>query len=175
MIKTERLDILPFDMRYLRDYFDGFNGEITRYQWPDPFPDMGSARDVLQGFLEEMERGESLLFAILSPAGKFLGSVEVHGLDGDCPELGVWIAAPEQRKGYAYEALAAVLAYTREKYGQRAFFYEADVRNEASMKLLHKLESDYDVAEQEPEDCVTDSGKALRSQGFLLKARGPEA
>ncbi len=175
MIKTKRLLIAPFEMKYLQDYFDGFDAEITKYQWPDPFPDLDSARDVLQGFLEQMERGEGLIFAILSPAGKFLGSAEVHGLTGDCPELGVWITGPEQRKGYAGEALTAVLGYARAEYGKRAFFYEADVRNEASIRLLHKLESDYDVVEQEPEDCVTDSGKALRLRGSLLKARGPEA
>ena len=175
MMKTERLLIAPFDMKYLKDYFDGFDAEITKYQWPDPFPDLDSARDTLQGFLEEMARGEGRILSVLFQDGRFLGSAEVHGLTGACPELGVWITAPEQRKGYAYEALAAVLSYARAEYGKRTFFYEADVRNEASIQLLHKLESGYDVVEQEPEDCVTDSGKALRLRGSLLKARGPEA
>lgn len=171
MIKTARLLIAPFDMKYLRDYFDGFDGEITKYQWPDPFPDLDSARDTLQGFLEEMARGEGLIFSVLSQGGRFLGSVEVHGLNGECPELGVWIAAPEQRKGYAYEALAAVIAYTRKKYGKQVFFYEADVRNEASMKLLSKLTGDHDIKEQSLERCATDSGKELALRGYVLKAR----
>ena len=140
MIKAERLLIAPFDMKYLRDYFDGFDEDITKYQWPDPFGDMESARESLQGFLEEMARGESLIFSVLSQDGRFLGSVEVHGLDGDCPELGVWITAPEQNKGYAYEALGAVLNYVGKEYGKRTFFYEADERNLASTRLLHKLE-----------------------------------
>lgn len=171
MIKTERLLIAPFDMKYLKDYFDGFDGDITKYQWPDPFADMDAARETLQGFLEEMARGEGLILSILSQDGRFLGSVEVHGLDGACPELGVWITAPEQRKGYAYEALAAVLAYTREKYGKRAFFYEADIRNDASVRLLHKLESVCDVLEQGLEECVTDSGKQLQLRGYVLEMR----
>lgn len=52
-IKTERLSIEPFDIKYLKDYFDGFNQEITKFQWPDPFPDMDSARIVLQDLLDE--------------------------------------------------------------------------------------------------------------------------
>lgn len=175
MIKTERLLIAPFDLKYLRDYFDGFDREITKYQWPDPFPDMDAARDTLQGFLDEMAGGECLVFSVLSQDGRFLGSVEVHGLNGDCPELGVWIAVSEQHNGYAYETLAAVLGYTGKKYGKRTFFYEADVRNEASIRLLHRLESDHDVVEQGLEKCVTDSGKALELRGYILSAKIPDA
>ena len=102
MIKTERLTIVPFEMKYLRDYFDGFDGEITKYQWPDPFASVDSARDLLQGFLDEMARGEGLVFSILSHDGRFLGSVEVHGLDGGCSELGVWIIRPEQNNHLLY-------------------------------------------------------------------------
>lgn len=36
MIKTKRLTIAPFDLKYLDDYFNGFNEEITKFQWPDP-------------------------------------------------------------------------------------------------------------------------------------------
>ena len=172
MMKTERLTIAPFEMKYLRDYFDGFDGEITKYQWPDPFADVDSARDLLQGFLDEMARGESLIFAILSHDGRFLGSVEVHALPEECPELGIWMIRSEQNKGFAYEALRAVLNYTCAEYDKHKFFYEADVRNEASIKLLHRLEDGYEILEQGLEECTTDSGKVLRLRGYILKAKG---
>lgn len=159
MIKTKRLTIMPFDMKYLNDYFNGFNEEITRFQWPDPFASIDDAKNTLRDFMNEMEKGETLLFSILSKTDKFLGSVEIHGLTGECPELGVWVAASEQNKGYAYEALCAVLDYARSKYGKSQFFYEADIRNEASIKLLHKFEGSYEIIEQEPEILTTDSGK----------------
>lgn len=118
-----------------------------------------------------MEQGETLFFAILSNRGEFLGSVEIHGLAGECPELGVWIVASEQNKGYAYEALCAALNYTSSKYGKHEFFYEADIRNEASIKLLHKFENDYEIIEQQPERLTTDSGKELKLQGHIIKAK----
>ncbi len=170
MIRTERLRIESLDIQYLKDYFDGFNKEITKFQWPDPFPDMDSARNVLQGFLNEMKRGESLYFSVLSGSASFLGSVEIHGLIEDRPELGIWIVAGEQNKGYAKEALCAVLDYVRSKYDKKVFFYEADIRNKASMKLLHKLESDYEIIKHEFEAVTTDSGKELELQGYILKA-----
>lgn len=170
-IKTERLKIEPLDMKYLKDYYNGFNEEITKFQWPDPFVDLDSARDMLQDFLNEMEQGESLYFSILSHDDTFLGSVEIHGLTGDCPELGIWITSAEQNNGYASEALGAVLAYVRSKYNKQEFFYEADIRNDASMKLLHKLEGAYEIINQEIETLTTDSGKKLELQGAIIKAR----
>ena len=145
MITSERIHIVPFEMKYLDDYYSGFNAEITKFQWPDPFECIEDARSMLQEFLNEMDREETLLFSVLSKNDTFLGSVEVHGLIEDRPELGVWIIESEQNKGYAYEALNAVLDYVRAKYDKTAFFYEADIRNTGSTKLLHKFDKKYQI------------------------------
>ena len=63
-----------FDMKYLEDYFNGFNENIAKYQWPDPFDSVESARITLQDFLDEMDREETLFFSILTNDGEFLGS-----------------------------------------------------------------------------------------------------
>lgn len=168
---TDNITIAPFEMKYLKNYNNGFNEEITKFQWPDPFDNLEAARNMLQEFLDEMKREETLIFSILSKDGTFLGSVEVHGLSGDCPELGVWIVTSEQGKGYAYEALSLVLDYSFQKYGKTAFYYEADVRNIGSMKLLHKFEDKYNIVEQEIEKLTTDTGKELELQGFVLQAK----
>ena len=171
MIKSARTDIVPFEMTYLNDYFGEFNAKITRFQWPEPFASIEDARDTLREFLDEMRRGETLLFAVLSKNGDFLGSVEVHGLAADCPEIGVWIVESQQNNGYAYEALNAVLDYVREKYNKTNFYYEADVRNVGSMKLLRKFDEEYEIIGQGTEKLTTDSGKELELQGFILRAK----
>ena len=171
MINSDRISIVPFEMTYLNDYFSAFNGEITKYQWPDPFESVKDARALLQGFLDEMGREETLLFSILSGNDDFLGSVEVHGLKEEYPELGIWITVAAQGKGYAYEALNAVLDYVRAKYDKSAFYYEADVRYTGSMKLLRKFDEKYEIITQELERLTTDSGKHLELQGYILKAK----
>ena len=171
MIKSERTNIVPFEMKYLNHYFSGFNAEITKFQWPDPFESIEAARTVLQEFLTEMEREETLFFSILSKNGDFLGSVEVHGLSEGRPELGIWIMEAEQNKGYAYEALSAVLAYVHAKYDKAEFYYEADIRNTGSIKLLRKFDEKYEIIEQGLEIFTTDSGKGLELQGYILKMR----
>lgn len=162
-IKTE-----PFDMKYLSDYYTEFDAEITRYQWPDPFESIDDAKELLQEFIDEMGRDETLFLSVLSDADEFLGSVEVHGLDEDCPELGVWIKKAEWGKGYAYQALKAALDIAKSKYGKTEFFYEADTRNEGSRKLLEKFKDEYNIEAQDAEKLTTDSGKELKLQGFIL-------
>lgn len=171
MIKTFRLDIVPFYIEFLNDYYVGFNEDITKYMWPDPFANINDARNMLQNFMKEMKQGQTLLFSILSKNGKFLGSVEVHGLTESCPELGIWIKASEQKKGYAYEALCAVLDYVRVTFDKYNFFYELDIRNKSSIKLLHKLKNNYDIVEQDFEMITTTSGKKLELQGYILKVK----
>lgn len=171
MIISEQVNIVPFEMKYLNDYYGGFNAEITKYQWPDPFESIENAKSMLQEFLNEMKRGETLLFSVLSKSDTFLGSVEVHGLVEDCPELGIWITEAEQNKGYAYEALNAVLDYVCSKYGKVKFLYEADIRNIHSTKLLHKFDGKYEIIEQGFERLTTDSGKELEMQSYILKVR----
>lgn len=95
----------------------------------------------------------------------------MHGLSGDCPELGVWIIESEQKKGYAYDALNMVLNYARSTFHKTEFYYEADVRNIGSIRLLHKFDDQYEILEQELEETVTDSGKELKLQGYILKAQ----
>ena len=171
MVISKRINIVPFDMKYLNDYYNEFSVEITKFQWPDPFESVEAARSMLQDFLDEMSREETLLFSLLSKNDKFLGSVEIHGLTGDCPELGVWIIESEQNKGYAYEALDAALDYICSKYDKTEFFYEADIRNTDSTKLLHKFNKKYDIIEQKFEKLNTDSGKELELKSYILKVK----
>lgn len=125
---NRKTNIVPFEMKYLNEYYDGFNTEITKYQWPDPFSE-------------------------------------------DCPEVGVWICEPEQGKGYAYEALSYILHFAQDKYGKKNFFYEADVRNVGSTKLLNKFSNLYEINTLGVEELVTDSGKELKLQGSIMKVK----
>ncbi len=54
MMYTEEINIAPFEMKYLSDYYHGFNQKITEFQWPDPFENSDNAKKMLQEFLNEM-------------------------------------------------------------------------------------------------------------------------
>ncbi len=165
------MHIEPFNMKYLNDYFNEFNEGITKYQWPDPFENLEAAREMLQEFMDEMKKDETLFYSVVSDDGRFIGSVEMHGLSGDCPELGVWIIESEQKKGYAYAALKELLEHATKTHGKKAFYYEADIRNEGSMKLLSRFETDYDIIKKGLDELVADSGKELKLQGYVMAAK----
>lgn len=171
MIICDRINIAPFDIKYLEDYYSGFNAEITKFQWPDPFDSIDEAKSTLQEFLDDMDSEEALICSILSKQDDFIGSVEIHGLSEECPELGIWIIDSEHGKGYAYEALNAFLDYVRAKYQKLSFYYEADIRNEGSLKLLEKFYKNYEIIEKGLEELTTASGKQLKLQSYILKVK----
>lgn len=165
IIETGRLRIVPFEMGRLEEYVSAFDGEITKYQYPDPFASAEAARETLQGFIDLMEQNEMLFLSILTPDGEFVGGVEMHGIQEECPELGIWIKKGEQQKGYAYEALAGVLSFTDDTYSKDWYVYEADVRNMGSMKLVEKFE----FRKEGLDEFETETGKLLRLQRFLIR------
>ncbi len=49
MMYTEEINIVPFEMKYLSDYYHGFNQKITEFQWPDPFENSDNAKKNVTG------------------------------------------------------------------------------------------------------------------------------
>lgn len=166
-IQTERLVIVPFDLNYLNDYYHGFDKEITQYQYPDPFESEEAARKLLQEFIDEMEQGEMLFLAILDKNGRFAGSLEVHGLSEEYPELGIWLKKDLQGKGYAYEALTHILQYLNRTYQKEWYVYEADVRNKPSIGLVAK----FAYQKESIDEFTTESGKELKLQRYLINIK----
>ncbi|WP_155833309.1 hypothetical protein [Butyrivibrio sp. WCD3002] len=49
MIETKRLRLVPFSMDHMEAYFTGFDSDITKYQYPEPFESIEDAKEFLQG------------------------------------------------------------------------------------------------------------------------------
>ena len=160
--------IRPFTLDYLEEYFREFTAEITKYQFPDPFPDMEAADRVMSGFVKEMDQGNMLELAILRQDGEFLGCIDVFGIREETPEVGIWLKRSAHGMGYGYEALSTVVDELNKAEKYRYYTYELDVRNAASVRLVEKFlfeKGDY-------EEITTDSGKALHSQVYHILPRG---
>lgn len=163
-LRTERLVIQPFRDEFLEDYYREFTDEITRYQYPDAFPDLEAARSLVHEFVADMERGNMLELVILTPNGEFLGSMEAFGLMEETPEVGLWLKSSAHGKGYGYEALKALLDYLITKGAYKHYIYEVDVRNLPSIRLVEKFAFEKGGCE----DVVTESGKKLRLQAYHI-------
>ena len=87
-----------------------------------------------QGWLS----GRSAQFAIAaSQAEEFLGTVGAGKGDSDdaSADIGYWIAAPHRRRGFATRALVLASRWCLSDWGLIRLQLNADVRNEASLKV----------------------------------------
>lgn len=166
-IRTDRLTITPFDLKNLRDYCAGFDEDVTKYQYPEPFATEMEAQEALQSFIDLMNRGEILFLSVFTKDGAFIGGVEVHGLKETEPELGIWIRKEYRQRGYAYEALRNVMKMVDKQFQKEWYVYEADIRNDGSIKLAEKF-----IYRKDGFDAFsTESGKELKLQKFFIKSR----
>ncbi len=166
-IQTERLIIMPFDLKSLKDYYEGFDADITKYQYPDPFETEADARELLQNFIDLMEQDEMLFLSIITKDNLFVGSIEVHGLKEEQPELGVWIKREFQQRGYAYEALSNVIKQVNDDYKKEWYIYEADIRNTGSLRLVEK----FTYRRDDFDEFTTETGKELKLQKYIIKLK----
>ena len=163
-LRTERLVIQPFRDEFLEDYYREFTDEITRYQYPDAFPDLDAARSLVHEFVADMERGDMLELVILTQGGEFLGSMGAFGIREETPEVGLWLKSSAHGKGYGHEALKTLLDHLSAKGTYRYYIYEVDVRNLPSIRLVERFAFEKGGCE----DVVTESGKELRLQTYRI-------
>ena len=167
IIQTDRLIITPFDLKSLKDYYDGFDADITKYQYPDPFEKESDARELLQSFIDLMKQGEMLFLAIFTKDNHFVGSIEIHGLKEEHPELGLWIKKEFQQRGYAYEALSNVVRQVNDDFQKEWYIYESDIRNTGSIKLVEKFIYRID----DFDEFTTETGKELKLQKYIIRIK----
>ena len=81
--------------------------------------------------------GEMALLVML-PDDTLIGAVGLGTLDGPAPEIGYWLGAAYWGKGYATEAVRAVIDYAFTELDHEALQAGARVTNPASRRILEK-------------------------------------
>lgn len=75
----------------------------------------------------------------LKTTGEFLGMIGLHHIGSPEPEIGIWIKEVAHGLGYGREAIAATIAWAREKVDAAAFIYPVAVQNHPSRHLAESL------------------------------------
>ena len=139
-LATERLDIRrfrPADAVAFAAYRS--DPAVARYQsWTPPVP-LDEARRLVTSFAEDSEDAPGWFqYAVeLRAEGALIGDVAIRRR-GRLAELGCTLASAYQGKGYATEAVSAVLNRVVAT-GVHKITAECDARNEASARLLDRL------------------------------------
>ena len=118
--------------------------EVARYQaWDCPYPLEDARKFVasLEG-LAPGTPGTWFQFAVaLAATGALVGDVALRTSRSDAQqaEIGFTVASAHQRKGYAKEAVAAVLDYAFGRLAMQRVFSITDARNLRAQRLLERL------------------------------------
>jgi RimJ/RimL family protein N-acetyltransferase len=144
-IVTPRLRLRPFRADDLPAFVAYRSApDVARYQSWDPTYSMADAEGLLSS-QEGVEFGQPGVWMQLAATERdgdaLLGDCAVHVLDNvpATAEVGVTFAPEHQGRGFASEALAAVVGRLFEDVGMGRIYAEADARNVAVHRLLERL------------------------------------
>jgi RimJ/RimL family protein N-acetyltransferase len=107
--------------------------ENTR-RLPHPYTE-GDAEQFVQTM--HASTGEMALVVTLAD-GTPIGACGLNYLDGPAPEIGYWLGTPYWGRGYATEAVRAVIDYAFTELDHEALQAGARVTNPASRRILEK-------------------------------------
>lgn len=79
------------------------------------------------------------LAIIVKESNELIGDIGLHFLENETVELGATLAKDHHRKGYATEALKAVIVYLFNEIDKQKIKASIDPRNLASMAMIEKL------------------------------------
>jgi RimJ/RimL family protein N-acetyltransferase len=142
-ITTDRLVLRPFtadDAPRVQQLAGDRAVASTTLLIPHPYPD-GAAEEWIATHVPAFEMGQSLNLAVTSREdGSLIGAIGLNiNKDHSRAEIGYWIGRPYWSRGYATEAVAAVVAFAFDTLSLNRIFAHHFTRNPASGRVLEKV------------------------------------
>lgn len=148
MIETERLGLVWLTEEAMDALIGGRRSELP-YAVPPDWPDDHDARFLrlrLRQLRQDPARADWGVAAIvLRESGEMIGHIGFHGPPGvnarrepDAVELGYTVFPDHRRRGYATEAVRALLDYAHE-HGIHRFVASVGPENEPSLRIVRSL------------------------------------
>jgi len=148
-IKSPHLDPVLIGADAIRASFPGRRATAARLlgdvvlpvDWPEPHLRAVMQRRLAQMTLDPASAPWLLRVMVRREDRKAVGYINFHGPPNDAgqAELGYTVFRSERRKGYATEAVEAMMAWARETHGVRRFLLSISPANVASLALARKL------------------------------------
>jgi RimJ/RimL family protein N-acetyltransferase len=153
-IRSERLELVPMSPEFLEALVADRRGDAERIagfslppDWPDAH-DLGFLRLRLGQIRGDPARREWLVHALVlpGPARPMVGHAGFHGPPGvnakaapRAVEVGYTVFEPFRGRGYATEAVRALVSWASRKHGITHFVASVGPDNEPSLAIVRKL------------------------------------
>jgi len=108
--------------------------------WPDQYQSVDDARPFLRRSAALWLLREEFVLGIFTHAGELLGSVGLHPRNWKVSafEIGYWIGAPYEGKGYMSEAVRLATKLAFETLGANRVMIRCDAKNERSAAVARR-------------------------------------
>ena len=145
--ETERLVLRCFELSDAEELYRNLvsDPEVSRFMCYDTCEDLGETLkhiDRWLDFFSKLEQGSSwcIFSIILKSTGELIGTIDYHVTDREAQaaEIGYKLGTAWWRKGYATEALHALIDYLFKEVGLNRLWADHDSRNIASGRVLLK-------------------------------------
>lgn len=151
-IRSDRLDLVLLTPDVMAALLEGRRAdaqESTEVVFPSDWPDEHDARFLRfrQAQVAKDHDHEPFLVRVMAlHDGTMVGHAGFHGKPGvnapnkeNALELGYTVFAPYRRRGYAEEAIRALVGWAKEHHGVTTFIASVSPDNEPSLALARKL------------------------------------
>ncbi len=152
-ISSPRLDLVPMSPDFLDALLSGRRDDAAGHlgaRIPDWWPDEHDERFLRLRLKEMRERPQTeqwLVRALVDrDAGEMIGHAGFHGPPGrngigkaDALEIGYTVFPAFRRRGFATEAVSALIDWARSEHGVRDFIASVASGNEPSLGVVRKL------------------------------------
>lgn len=148
ILHTERLFLRPIAVSDAEALFEARgDAEVMRYwDWPEQ-PSVDAVRDVFAAHVPELTGGATLWWAVApTPDGPAIGECDLSEIDRHHgrAEVGFLFARRHWGKGYAQEAMEAVIAQGFDTLGLERLWARFHAGNDSSKRLLERLGFTYE-------------------------------
>lgn len=143
-LETERLILRKLSMEDLYDYYEriGSDGEVSKYMLWEPHQDIGETLETFEKTLAAYEEGNYYRWVAEEKNGDgVIGTMSLLRFDEeeDSCSFAYMFAKDWWGKGYATEAMTAVLNFAVEKMGIKKITADHFAGNDASGAVMRKL------------------------------------
>lgn len=139
-IESERLLLVPVDLKYKKNIFREFTPEITKYMKTKSPVIIGETIAFIKRALEKNKNGLGFTAIItLKETGEYLGGCGIHEIKTISPTIGIWIKRSAHGKSYGKETVFALVKWARENLHFEYIEYSAVNLNTKSRRIPESL------------------------------------